>query len=113
MPSRTQLVLKIPDESIYPDLLWQDEDITDTANSWEMTVFLVADSPADTCTVDVTPRHRRAFNPKPGATFKWTNSSIETGKVIQSGTVTTDKWGLVTLKKFVVTKGRNRIGISK
>lgn len=92
-------------------LLWDEADVVDTQHSWEMTVFLVPDCPEERCTVDITPRRRKAFNPKPGANFKWSNTDLTTGKVIQSGEVTVDKWGLATLEKVMVTKGKNRIVI--
>jgi hypothetical protein len=50
-------------------------------------------------TVDVTPRRLQKFKPKPGEKFKWTSS---TGG---SGTVTADKWGLVTVEKVKIYPG--------
>ena len=63
------------------------------------------------CTADVTPRHRKALRPAPGAAFKWTNTDLATGKPVRSGQVAADQWGLVTLPKVVVTKGKNRLVI--
>ncbi len=98
---------------VTPDLLWEYETIVDKSSRWEMTVLLSADTFAESCTVDITPRHRTKFYPKPGNKFKWTNTSLADGKVLQSGEVVADKWGLVTLTDVVVTKGKNRIVISK
>jgi hypothetical protein len=35
------------------------------------------------------------------------------GKVLASGTVTADRWGLVTLRQATVTKGKNRLVIRR
>lgn len=63
--------------------------------------------------MDVTPRRCQKFKPAPGETFRWTNTSLAEGKVVQSGTAVADRWGLVTLEKVTVSKGRNRIEISQ
>lgn len=94
-------------------LLWDYDSIVDEPDRWEMTVFLARDAFQTTCTVDLTPRHRKKFNPKLGEKFKWTNTDVQTKKVVQSGDVTIDKWGLATLKDLTVGKGRNRISIGK
>ena len=94
-------------------LFWTYADVVDRTDRWEMTVFLVQSSPEAACTVDITPRHRTAFKPKPGERLQWTNTALATGKVVQSGTVTADKWGLVTLPKTIVTKDKNRIDIMR
>jgi len=78
-----------------------------------MTVWVVAACPENACAVDVTPRHCKAFKPKPGRKFKWTNTSLAGGKVVATGTVAADKWGLVTLKQLSIDKGKNRISIVK
>ena len=39
----------------------------------------------------------------------WTNASLADGKSVQSGTATADQWGLVTLERVTVSKGKNRI----
>jgi len=94
-------------------LLWDPATITDRPDRWEMTVFLASDAFRQSCTVDVTPRHRRAFQPKAGAVFRWTNTDLKANKQVQSDKVTADKWGLVTLKNVLVTKDRNRLRIAK
>ncbi|MGB2822977.1 MAG: hypothetical protein WBF17_18485, partial [Phycisphaerae bacterium] len=93
-------------------LLWDDKNQADEKDRWEMTVWVISSCPEDSCTVDVTPRHCRSFRPKPGATLKWTNTSLADGKTIAAGTITADEWGLVTLKNVRVTKGRNRLRIT-
>lgn len=94
-------------------LIWDYDSIVDEQDKWEMTVFLGRDAIRPTCTVDLTPRHRKQFNPKPGTVFKWTNTDLKENKQIASGKVTTDKWGLVTLKTLTVSRSRNRIRIWK
>jgi len=94
-------------------LLWSDTDQVDEPGRWEMTVYLISSCPENSCTVDVTPRHCRAFKPKPGDTLKWTNTSLKDNQVVQSGEVTADQCGLATVGKLIVTRGKNRIAIGK
>ena len=92
-------------------LYWDTDSVVDTPDRWEMTVALTAKAPKEECTVDITPRRLQKLKAKPGEKFKWSNTS-GAGET-QSGKVTADKWGLVTLQKVVVTKAENRIVISK
>jgi len=94
-------------------LYWQTKDIIDEAQRWEMTVGLIVKAPKDTCTVDITPRRCQKFKPKPGEKVKWTNTGLSGNRAVQSGEATADKWGLVTLEKVAVAKGRNRIRIAR
>jgi len=93
-------------------LLW-DDDIVDQPDHWEMTVFVTDDCRRDRATVDITPRHCQRFKPRPDERFTWSNESPPDGKVVRSGTVVADQWGLVTIKDITVTKARNRIRISR
>ena len=92
-------------------LLWGDKDEVDEKAKWEMSVWVISSCPEDACTVDVTPRRCKQFWPKPGDRFRWTNTSLKSGEVVQSGAVTADQWGLVTLKAVKVDKGRQRLTI--
>ena len=94
-------------------LVWDPATAVDEAGRWEMTVHLADDAFRETCTVDITPRHCTAFKPKGGAAFDWTNTDVKAGKVGQRGEIRADKWGLVTLKGVLVTKGANRVRIVK
>jgi hypothetical protein len=94
-------------------LLWEDAGQVDGKDRWEATVYLVSTAPSERCTVDITPRHCREFKPRPGEKLKWTNTSEGAGKLIQSGEVAADQWGLVSLPKVIVEKGKNRIAISR
>ena len=71
----------------------------------------------------------RRFRPKPGDTLRWSNTCLAEGerswalrdvwkkypkkRVIQTGTVTVDEHGLVTLKGVTIVPTKNRIVISK
>ena len=94
-------------------LAWDYDSIVEKPDRWEMTVFLGSTARAETCTVDITPRHCTAFKPKAGEKFKWTNTVLADGKLVATGELTADKWGLLTISQTVVTKGKNRIVIVK
>ena len=92
-------------------LAWETKDIVDAPERWEMTVYLIPKAPQDTCTVTLTPRRCQRFKPKPGDKVNWTNTSA--AAVVQTGKAVADKWGLITLEKVAVTKGKNRIAITR
>ncbi len=99
---------------------WDPAGMVDQARTWAVTVWLAEPdaqglfgSPADSATMDVTPRRCQKFKPAPGEKFRWTNRSLGGGKVIQSGTAVADHWGLVTIENVTISKGKNRIEISK
>jgi pimeloyl-ACP methyl ester carboxylesterase len=94
-------------------LAWETKDIVDTESRWETTVYLIAKATQDTCTVHITPRRLQKLNPEPGRTLPWTNTDLKTGEAVQKGAATADRWGLVTLEKVTVGKGKNRIVIGK
>jgi hypothetical protein len=95
-------------------LIWDNtRDHVDEKDAWQMIVWVVGTSPEDRCTVDVTPRRRRQFKPRRGERFKWTNTDLASGRIVQSGTVTADKWGLVTVRGVMVHRERNRLRIER
>jgi hypothetical protein len=94
-------------------LLWDDAEQVEQADRWEMNVYLVGSCPKDSCVVDITPRHCKAFRPKAGEKFGWTNTSLAEKREVQSGEVRADAAGLVTLEKAIVSRGRNRIRIAR
>ena len=94
-------------------LLWDTATIADEPGRWEVTLWLDETAPLAECTVDVTPRRCQKFKARPQEKFRWTNMSTRDGKVIASGTVEADRWGLATLKQVVVGKARNRIRIER
>jgi len=93
-------------------LNWDSESIVDEPARWEMTVWLDKAAPLPQCTVDLTPRRCQKFRPKPGEKLRWTNTPPDEKQAAQSGTVEADAFGLVTLRKLVVTAGRNRVAIA-
>jgi hypothetical protein len=100
-------------------LLWDTDTIVDQRDQWEMTIYVYPgdpkqdrpSAPADSCTVDLTPRRCQRFKTQPGQRFSWTNTSLADGKVIQSGVAAANKSGLVTIQNLTVLKTKNRIQI--
>ncbi len=99
---------------------WDPEGLVDEPHRWAVTVWLAGPdehgqygSPAGSATSDVTPRWCRQFKPSPGERFRWTNTSLANGKLLQSGTAAADRWGLVTVPGAVVSRGKSRIEITK
>lgn len=92
-------------------LCWKDDDIVDPPDRWEMTVHLADECPDESCTVDLTPRHRNAFHPKPGQGFLWTNTRLSDKRVVGAGTVTVDPWGLVRIKQLQRTNAKHRLAM--
>lgn len=88
-------------------LYWETKDIVDEAATWEMTVGLIDKTPKDECTVDLTPRRLQTFKVKPGDKVKWSNESG--GAKVQSGEVTADQHGLITIEGLKVVKAGNRV----
>jgi hypothetical protein len=92
-------------------LYWDTNSIIDTAKRWEVTVGLTAKAPKAKCTVDITPRRLQRLEAEPGGKFRWSNTSGD--EKVQSGIVTADKWGLMTLREVIVRKAGNRIVIRR
>jgi len=95
-------------------LYWDSDDgaITDEADKWALTLRLNQKAPKSECTVDVTPRRCRQFKPKAGARMRWTNTASADAREIQSGDVSADQWGLVTISQVRVSTGGNRLTIT-
>jgi len=85
---------------------WEPETIVDKAGEFEITLYLDNNPPAEQCITDLTPRRCQKFKAAPGQKFKWTNTDLADGKVLQSGRAVADKWGLVTLEKVRILTGR-------
>jgi len=97
-------------------------DAVDRPDRLEMTLYVTG---GNEVTADVTFRRARMFHPKPGQTFRWSNTCLAQGgrtwelrnvwqkypqqKEIQSGTVTADEHGLITIKGVTVLPTENRI----
>jgi len=99
---------------------WEPESMLDKTDAWAVTVWLAGPdaqgeygAPADRATTDVTPRRCQQFRPAPGNEFHWTSTRLADGKVLQSGTTTADRWGLVTLRDVQISREKHRIEIVK
>ena len=80
-----------------------DDDIVDTPEMFAMNIRSLS-GPA---TVDVTPRRLQKFKGVAGKKYEWENQDCADPKAIKkvdSGTVTADKYGLITVEKFAVGK---------
>jgi hypothetical protein len=105
-------------------LLWDGGAAVDEPDRWEMDLWIVEACPRDQCTADVTPRHSRRFKPGPGDRFEWTIAdasgnvigsakAMGSDKVIASGRVEADRFGLVTIEKVALAKARRRLSIRR
>ncbi len=97
---------------------WDPEGIEDGPGAWAVTAWLAGPdrdgrfgAPADSAEMDLTPRRCRRFKAAPGQEVLWTATSLEDGKVVQSGMAVADGHGLVTLNKVILTKEKRRISI--
>jgi hypothetical protein len=72
-------------------------DVVDEPGRWS--VKLSNDLAKAEMTVDVTPRRRQQFKPKPGETFRWTNAAGGEGETAA------DQWGLVTITRVRIKPG--------
>ena len=109
-----------PEGQINLYLRWETDSLVDEEGLYEVTVYLIESAPKNECTVNITPRRCQRFKPAPGAKLAWTNSprrlaasDIASPDNAQSGDVTADKWGLVTLEHVKVSKAGNRIRIAQ
>lgn len=98
-------------------LYWETTDIVDERDHWAMTVGVVPNAPAASCTLSLTPRRVQKLAVVPGMRFRWTNRALASGEVVQSGHVTADAYGLLTIDNLAVdlinrSGGGNRIEIA-
>jgi len=84
------------------------EKLVDEVGRWSLDLKLGKKAPAATCTVDVTPRRCFQFRTPAGSKAAWKTLS-ERGLEIQSGVVSADPWGLVTIPGVTVTTGGTRL----
>jgi pimeloyl-ACP methyl ester carboxylesterase len=92
-------------------LYWRTETIQDEPNRWSVVIALSEKSPKPAAAVDVTPRRLQQFKLKPGDRVEWTNSAGSA--IVQRGEAVADQWGLVTLPQMQVTRGGNRLAITR
>lgn len=75
--------------------------IVDAVNRYEVTLR----SRAGVQTADVTPQRTAAFKVAPGVSVTWQNINVYTTQILQSGTVTADSAGLVTIPGVQILTG--------
>ncbi len=80
------------------------DDMVDLPDRYELALRLGKKCPESSATADITPRRLQRFRPLSGETYRWENKRLSTGEIIQSGTVTADSYGLLTIPKFVIEK---------
>jgi hypothetical protein len=116
-------------------VMWDSEDIEDTAAQYGITVWVGPRCPVPDGVVDITPRRCQKFRPKPGTKFTWTSTLLppsapapapgaaakgkeepakpaEPARVVQSGRAVADRHGLVTIEKLAITKDKHRVLLS-
>ena len=74
------------------------KDVVDEKGKWSAKIS--NGEAKEDMTADVTPRRCQEFKPKPGEKLKWTSSAGG------SGQVAADQWGLVTVEKVKIPKGK-------
>jgi pimeloyl-ACP methyl ester carboxylesterase len=75
--------------------------VADESAKWSITIS--NDLAKGEMTVDVTPRRCQQFKPRNGETVSWNNTAGG------SGTVTVDKWGLVTVPDVRISAGKETV----
>lgn len=101
---------------------WDVNTITDAADRWECTVYLMGQSAVsvDNCPVDssscgIAIRKPRSFKPQPGSQLSWKLIRVSNNEVLQSGVVTADTTGLVMIDGLKIFKDplRSRLIVEK
>jgi len=83
--------------------------IVDTTTQYQVTLR----SRAGVQTADVTPQKTAAFKATPGAVVTWQNINVSNSQVLQSGSVTADAAGLVTIPSLqILTGSGNRLTLN-
>ena len=60
-------------------------------------------------TVTLTPRRLQVFTVAPGIAYAWQNVRLDTGQIVQSGTVEADADGLLVIPDVIVSAAGNRV----
>jgi hypothetical protein len=81
----------------------------DTPDEWAVALRSMAGSQ----TLDVTPRRLQQFAVQPSQTYTWQTVRLADGTVLQSGTVTVDADGLLTVRGITVDEGGCRLTITR
>ncbi|MBZ0272137.1 hypothetical protein K8I61_08875 [bacterium] len=95
---------------------WDTEDITDAADSWAATLFLVTDSdfendnaPVNVIRADVSIRRPQSFRPAPGAMVTWRLVRPSDKVVLDVGIAKVRDDGLVTAKQVDIDRDGTRL----
>ncbi|MFH1322026.1 MAG: prolyl oligopeptidase family serine peptidase [Bacteroidota bacterium] len=81
-----------------------DDDMVDTTDRYEIALRLENSAPADTATADITPRRLQQFKVQKNYSYDWENVQLSSNTIIQRGNVMPDKYGLITIQSFTITK---------
>jgi len=92
-------------------LMWRTDSIVDEPTKWSMVVSLTDRAPKSTASADVTPRRLQQFKLKPGDRVEWTNAAGNS--TVQHGELEADTFGLVTLPQVQISRGGNRITVTR
>ena len=110
--------LKAPDQQGQINGYFRWKNITDTPRSFVMELRLVKQTelkrPIETpalATADVTLRRLQQFHVQPGKTYQW-QMVTDNQRPIQSGTVTTDADGLLTIRQLKITDTPGQLQIA-
>lgn len=93
-------------------LTWEaaPDQVVDEVGRWSMLLRLNLKAPKESCEVDVTPRRCLQFRAPAGSKAKWRTTNID-GAELQSGELTSDRWGLITVPGATVTKSGTRLTV--
>jgi hypothetical protein len=94
-------------------ITWDPASIVDEADRWEVTVRIIDGAPRDAATLDVTPRRLQRFKPSRTDRIDWTNTVGGDRTPRQSGTITPDQWGLLTVPQVEIGKRTHRIQLRR
>jgi pimeloyl-ACP methyl ester carboxylesterase len=88
----------------------------DTSTRWQISLcYTDAGNKMGKCekghgqTVDITPRRLQQFKIIPGAKYRWENYKISNNSLMDSGTVTADSKGLLTIKDVAISSNGSRL----
>lgn len=102
-------------------LEWDPDEIVDEATRWKTTVWITNESSCEcdilpdpaTIQADVTLRRLQIFNPDPAKTYNYELTEISSGIVKQSGTVSPDGQGILTVPALRFSKNPYRLTIEE
>ncbi len=92
-------------------LTWRTDSIIDEPTRWSIVVAVTDRAQQATASADLTPRRLQQFKLRPGDKVEWTNSSGSS--VVQRGDAEADTYGLVTLPQVQISRGGNRIAVTR